>query len=247
MRGVGAVIILDLKRLWVERWRIVSNLGQPLLYLFILGSGLGASTMLGGGGYRHFIFPGVLGLSILFTSVFSAILIVFDRQMGFLKAVLVAPVPRRAIAIGKILSGMIQGLIPALILLVFIPVLGLPTGALHLLALIGAMTLAALTFSALGVAVAARFESTTVFPIVINAVLLPMFFVSGALFPLGHTPMWLQGLAHADPVAYAIDLMRGALLGKFYFPPWLSLAVLCGLILILTWLATRVFASGEDG
>lgn len=246
MRGVGAVIILDLKRLWVERWRIVSNLGQPLLYLFILGSGLGASTLFGGSGYRGFIFPGVLGLSILFTSVFSAILIVFDRQMGFLKAVLVAPVPRRAIAVGKILSGMIQGLIPALVLLVFVPVLGLPTGALHLLGLIGAMTLAALAFSALGVAVAARFESTTVFPIVINAVLLPMFFVSGALFPLARTPMWLQGLAHADPVAYAVDLMRGALLSHFYFPPWLSLAVLCGLVLILTWLATRVFASGED-
>ncbi|MGH8162196.1 MAG: ABC transporter permease [Gammaproteobacteria bacterium] len=246
MRGVAAVIILDLKRLWVERWRMVSNLGQPLLYLFILGSGLGASTMFGGGGYRHFIFPGVLGLSLLFTSVFAAILIVFDRQMGFLKAVLVAPVPRRAIAIGKILSGAIQGLIPALILIIFVPILGLPTGATQLLGLIGAMVLAALSFSALGVAVAARFESTTVFPIVINAVLLPMFFISGALFPLARTPAWLQGLAYADPVAYAIDLMRGALLGHFFFPLWLSLAVLCGLVVILTWLATRVFASGED-
>jgi ABC-2 type transport system permease protein len=246
MRGTGAVIVLDLKRLWVERWRIVSNLGQPLLYLFILGSGIGASTMLGGGGYRHFIFPGVLGLSILFTSVFAAILIVFDRQMGFLKAVLVAPVPRPAIAIGKIISGAIQGLLPALILLVFIPPLGLPTGAFHLLGLIGAMVLSAVTFSALGVAVAARFESTTVFPIVINAVMLPMFFISGALFPLARTPAWLQWLAHFDPVAYAIDLMRGALLGHFFFPPWLSLAVLCGLVVILAFLATRVFASGED-
>jgi len=246
MRGVAAVVILDLKRLWVERWRVVSNVGQPLLYLFILGSGLGASTMLGGSGYRHFIFPGILGLSILFTSVFAQILIVFDRQMGFLKAVLVSPVSRPAIAIGKIVSGATQGLLPAFLLLIFVPILGLPTGAMNLLGLIGTMALASVTFSALGVAVAARFESTTVFPIVINTVMLPMFFISGALFPLERSPVWLQWLAHFDPVAYAIDLMRGTLLGRYYFPWWLSLAVLGGLVVVLTVLAAQAFAAGED-
>ena len=102
MRGLLAVIILDLKRLWVDRIRLISSLIQPLLYLFVLGSGLGASSTLGSGSYLPYIFPGVVALSLLFTSVFAAILIVFDRQMGFLKAVLVAPVPRPAIAIGKV-------------------------------------------------------------------------------------------------------------------------------------------------
>jgi len=108
------------------------------------------------------------------------------------------------------------------------------------------MLLAAITFSALGVATAARFRSTTVFPIIGNAVLLPMFFVSGALYPLDRAPTWLRLLAHVDPVAYAVDLMRGAVLGHTVYPPLLSIAVLVGFIVVLTWLATRVFAAGEE-
>ncbi len=246
MRGLFAVIMLDLKRLWVDRVRLVSSLIQPLLYLFVLGSGLGASSTMGGSGYLHYIYPGVLGLSLLFSSVFAAMLIVFDRQIGFLKAVLVAPVPRVAIALGKVLSGAIQALVPATILLLLLPLLGMDLSLLALLELIGTMILAAVTFSALGVATAARFRSTTVFPIIGNAVLLPMFFLSGALYPLDSAPTWLRWLAHIDPVAYAVDLMRGAILDRYAYPPLLSLAVLLGFIIVLTWLATRVFAAGED-
>ena len=246
MRGLFAVIMLDLKRLWVDRVRLISSLIQPLLYLFVLGSGLGASSTLGGKGYLHYIYPGVLGLSLLFSSVFAAMLIVFDRQIGFLKAVLVAPVPRVAIALGKVLSGAIQALVPATILLLLLPLLGMDLSLLALLELIGTMILAAVTFSALGVATAARFRSTTVFPIISNAVLLPMFFLSGALYPLDSAPTWLRWLARIDPVAYAVDLMRGAILDRYAYPPLLSLAVLLGFIVVLTWLATRVFAAGED-
>ncbi|MHB1617678.1 MAG: ABC transporter permease [Metallibacterium sp.] len=246
MRGLFAVIMLDLKRLWVDRVRLVSSLIQPLLYLFVLGSGLGASSEMGGSGYLHYIYPGVLGLSLLFSSVFAAMLIVFDRQIGFLKAVLVAPVPRVAIALGKVLSGAIQALVPATILLLLLPLLGMDLSLLALLELIGTMILAAVTFSALGVATAARFRSTTVFPIIGNAVLLPMFFLSGALYPLDSAPTWLRWLARIDPVAYAVDLMRGAILDRYAYPPLLSLAVLLGFIVVLTWLATRVFAAGED-
>jgi len=244
MRGLLAVIALDLKRLWTDRVRLIVGLIQPLLYLFVLGSGLGANSLMGGGRYLAYIYPGVLGLSLLFTSVFAAMLIVFDRQVGFLKAILVAPVPRPAI--GKVLSGAIQALVPAVVLLVFMPLLGIHPSYLRFLGLLGAMAMAAITFSALGVATAARFKSTTVFPIISNAVLLPMFFLSGALYPLADVPHWLKILAHFDPVAYAVDLMRGALLGTLFFPLWLSIGVLAGFIIVLTWLATRVFASGED-
>ena len=246
MKGLFAVIMLDLKRLQTDRVRLISSLIQPLLYLFVLGSGLGASSVLGKGRYIQYIFPGVLGLSLLFSAVFAAMLIVFDRQIGFLKAVLVAPVPRTAIAIGKVLSGAIQALVPAVVLLIFLPLLGMHMGWLRFLGLLGAMVIAAVTFSALGVATAARFKSTTVFPIISNAVLLPMFFLSGALYPLADAPHWLKILAHFDPVAYAVDLMRGAVLDTTFFPVWLSLAVLTGFITTLTWLATHVFASGED-
>ena len=246
MRGLFAVVMLDLKRLWVDRVRLISSLIQPLLYLFVLGSGLGASSTMGGKGYLHYIYPGVLGLSLLFSSVFAAMLIVFDRQIGFLKAVLVAPVSRLAIALGKILSGALQALVPATVLLVLLPLLGLDLTLPAFVELVGAMLLAAITFSALGVATAARFRSTTVFPILSNAVLLPMFFLSGALYPLDRAPTWLRLLAHVDPVAYAVDLMRGAVLGHTVYPPLLSIAVLVGFIVVLTWLATRVFEAGED-
>jgi len=246
VRGLFAVIVLDIKRLWADKIRLWANLIQPLLYLFVLGTGLGANSVLGRGHYLQYIFPGVLGLALLFSAVFAAMLIVFDRQIGFLKAVLVAPVPRSAIAVGKILSGAIQALIPALVLLAFTPLLGIHLGALQWLALIGAMLAAAVTFSSIGVATAAWFKSTTVFPVISNAVLLPLFFLSGALFPLTGTPHWIQALAHFDPVAYAIDLMRGAILGRWYFPIWLSLTVLGGVVAVLLLIATRVFASGED-
>ena len=246
MRGLLAVIILDLKRLWVDRIRLISSLIQPLLYLFVLGSGLGASSTLGSGRYLPFIFPGVVALSLLFTSVFAAILIVFDRQMGFLKAVLVAPVPRPAIAIGKVIAGAIQALVPGTIMLLFMPFIGLKPSLLEFLGFVGASALAAITFSALGVAVAARFKSMTVFPIISNAMLLPMFFLSGALYPLALAPHWLQIAAHADPVAYAVDLMRGSLLGSTFFPVWLSFVVLACFIAVMTWLATRIFTTGED-
>lgn len=246
MRGLLAVIILDLKRLWVDRIRLVSSLIQPLLYLFVLGSGLGASSTLGSGHYLPFIFPGVVALSLLFTSVFAAILIVFDRQMGFLKAVLVAPVPRPAIAIGKVIAGAIQALVPGTIMLLFMPLAGLSPNVPEFFGFVAASALAAITFSALGVAVAARFKSMTVFPIISNAMLLPMFFLSGALYPLALAPRWLQIAAHADPVAYAVDLMRGALIGSAFFPVWLSLVVLACFIAVMTWLATRIFTTGED-
>ncbi len=245
LRGIYAVVVLDLKRFWLDRTRLVTGLLQPLLYLFVLGAGIGSSSQLAGN-YQTFIFPGVLGLSMLFTATFSAISIVFDRQIGFFKAVLVAPVPRPAIAIGKIVAGGIQAALQGVIVLPFAPLAGVPLSVLPEVELLGAMVLASLAFSAIGVAFASRFTSVTVFPIVSNAVLLPMFFLSGALYPLNSAPHWMKVAAHADPVAYAVDLMRGAVMGKFFFDPWLSVAALAVVIVLLTLSAIKVFNRGED-
>lgn len=246
IRGIFAIVILDLKRFWLDRARLIAGLIQPLLYLFVLGAGIGASSKMGGGDYRRFIFPGTMGLSLLFSATFAAITIVFDRQIGFFKAVLVAPVPRPAIALGKIIAGALQSLAQGLILLPFAPLAGASLDLLQAVELIGAMALAALTFSTIGVAFACRFNSTTVFPIVSNAVLLPMFFLSGGLYPLKLAPSWMQIAAHFDPVAYAVDLMRGAVLGTYFFPVPLSLAALAFTIIVLVWAAVRVFNRGED-
>jgi ABC-2 type transport system permease protein len=246
MRGIYAVVVLDLKRAWLDRARLVTGLAQPLLYLFVLGSGLGAGSRMGAAFYKRDIFPGVMGLSLLFTAVFMAISIVFDRQIGFFKAVLVAPLPRAAIALGKITSGALQALAQGLILLPFAPLAGVHLTIVSTLAMLGAMVLAAMTFSAIGVAVASRFTSTTVFPIISNTIILPMYFLSGALYQLSMAPRLMQILAHFDPVAYAVDLMRGALSGHFFFPPALSLAVLIFVIAALAAAAIRVFNRGED-
>jgi len=237
---------LDLKRAWLDRARLIAGLAQPLLYLFVLGAGIGGISRLGGGGYSRYIFPGVLGLSLLFSATFAAIVIVFDRQIGFFKAVLIAPIPRAAIAFGKITSGALQAFVQAMIILPFAPLAGVSLDFGTVLELIGAMLLSAFVFSAMGVAVAARFTSTTVFPVVSNAVLLPMFFLSGALYPLGNAPHWIQVATYFDPVAYAVDLMRGAVLGRYFFPPAFSVAVLVLLIGVLAWAAVGVFKRGED-
>jgi ABC-2 type transport system permease protein len=246
MRAIFAIVILDLKRFWLDRARLIAGLILPLLYLFVLGAGIGASMKMGGGDYRRFIFPGTMGLSLLFSATFAAITIVFDRQIGFFKAVLVAPVPRSAIALGKIIAGALQSLAQGLILLPFAPLAGAPLNLVQGIEFVGAMALASLTFSAIGVGFACRFNSTTVFPIVSNAVLLPMFFMSGGLYPLTAAPHWMQVAAHFDPVAYAVDLMRGSVLGTFYFPVPLSLGALALTISLLAWAAVRVFNRGED-
>lgn len=246
IRGIYAILVLDLKRAWLDRTRLAAGLAQPLLYLFVLGAGIGGSSRLGGVSYQRYIFPGVLGLSLLFSATFAAIVIVFDRQIGFLKAVLVAPLPRSAIALGKIAAGALQAFAQGAIVLPFAPLAGVSLTFWGLLSLLGAMLLAAATFSAMGVSVASRFTSTTVFPVVSNAVLLPMFFLSGALYPLKSAPHWMRIATHFDPVAYAVDLMRGAVLGEYFFPPLLSVAVLVALIAVLAWMSVRVFNRGED-
>jgi ABC-2 type transport system permease protein len=243
--GLWAVLLRDLKRYLADRLRVITNLAQPLLYLFVLGSGLGGSSRLGSA-YLPYIFPGVVGMSLLFTATFSGIGIVFDREYGFLKAVLVAPVSRREIALAKVLSGAAQGLMQGLLLLCFAPLTGLRPGPLQFVGMLLAMILAALVFSAMGVAVAARFKSIEVFPVIMNAVLLPMFFLSGALYPLTNAPRWLTLAAYADPVAYGVDLMRGALLGEQHFHPLLSVGMLLLALVALTWLSVRAFEQGEE-
>ncbi len=243
--GIIAIVILDMKRFWLEKTRMIAGLIQPLLYLFVLGAGLGGSSTMGDR-YRPYIFPGTMALSLLFSATFAAIVIVFDRQVGFFKAILVAPVPRPAIALGKILSGALQAFCQGFILLPFAHFAGVPLTIASTLLMILTMMLSAIVFSALGVAVAARFTSTTVFPIVSNAMLLPMYFLSGALYPLTAAPHWMQVLARFDPVAYAVDLMRGSLFGVFFFPVWMSLAATAAFILLFALSAVQVFNKGDD-
>jgi ABC-2 type transport system permease protein len=246
LRGFSGVFVLDMKRLWFNRMRVGASLVQPLMYLFILGSGIGAGSHLGGPGYRRYIFPGVIVMSLLFNGSSAAIAIVVDRQLGFLKAILAAPVPRSAIVAGKIASGAVQSSVPALLLLVLAPLIDVRLDVATVARLLPVMALVAIVFSAMGVGGAARLRSITLSPVFSNVVLLPLFFLSGAIYQLDRAPTWLVRLAYLNPAAYAVDLLRAALHMPTIFPGWLSIIVLFAYLALFTLLAGMIFNSESD-
>jgi ABC-2 type transport system permease protein len=216
MAGIYVIWLREFKRFWRDTARRIGAIAQPLLYLFLLGTGMQSAFKVFGGGttkYVIFMFPGILGMTVLFTAVFSAISIVWDREFGFLKEVLVSPIPRSSVALGKIVGGattaVIQGMI--FLILAFFPMFfGFSLSTLYkVLILIPIILLLALGLTSLGVAIAARMHSFEGFPIVMNFILMPLFFLSGAFFPLQGLPSWMEVLTKIDPLTYGVDALRG--------------------------------------
>src|SRR5438270_6710417 len=191
LRAIYIIWYRDILRYWRDRWRLVASLAQPLLFLIVFGSGL--SSALGRGGlfgsrgglsYVQFMYPGIIGMSILFTAIFGAMSIVWDREFGFLKEVLVAPIDRWAVAIGKALGGTTQAMIQGLILLVLAPFVGVKLSLLTVLAIVPLAAVLAFGLASFGVMLASMMKSLQGFQVVMNFLMMPMFFLSGALFPL---------------------------------------------------------------
>ncbi len=219
MRGIYIIWLREFKRFWRDRARRIGGFAQPIMYLALLGVGMQSAFKVFGGGdvpYIKFMFPGILGLTVLFTSVFSAISIIWDREFGFLKEVLVSPVPRSSVALGKIIGGSTTALIQGAIFLIlaFTPwVYGFSLDTLwKVLAVMPLIILLSLSLTSLGVAVAARMTSMEGFPIIMNFLLMPMFFLSGAFFPLQGLPRWMDVLTKIDPLTYGVDALRGIML-----------------------------------
>lgn len=219
LRGVYIIWVREFKRFWRDRARRLGGFAQPIMYLALLGVGMQSAFKVFGGGdvpYIKFMFPGILGLTVLFTSVFSAISIIWDREFGFLKEVLVSPVPRSSVALGKIVGGSTTALIQGAIFLIlaFTPwVYGFSLDTLwKVLAVMPLIILMSLSLTSLGVAVAARMTSMEGFPIIMNFLLMPMFFLSGAFFPLQGLPRWMDVLTKIDPLTYGVDALRGIML-----------------------------------
>jgi ABC-2 type transport system permease protein len=218
--GVYIIWLRDFKRFWRDRVRRVAAFVQPLVFLFILGTGLQAAfKVFGAGGktkYVVFMYPGILGMTVLFTSVFSAMSILWDREFGFLKEVLVSPVPRSSVAVGKIFGGATTACLQGAILMVlaFFPwFFGASFETLgKVLLLIPIMILLSFGMTAVGVAIAARLKSFEAFPLLMNFFLMPLFFLSGAMFPLQGLPGWMTVLTKVNPLAYGVDMLRGILL-----------------------------------
>jgi ABC-2 type transport system permease protein len=215
MNVIYALWLRQMKRFRRSRVRIMASLGQPVLFLLALGFGFGPIyERAGQGNYIQFLAPGIIGMTILFASVLSGVELIWDRQFGFFKEMLVAPVPRITIMIGRTVGGASVAVVQGLLVMVICLLAGFrsadPKG--WLLALVF-MVLMALTFTAFGTAVASLISDFQAFQLVVNFMVMPMFFVSGALFPLKDAPRALQAIARLDPVSYGVDGLRTALSG----------------------------------
>jgi len=219
LRAIYIIWYRDILRYWRDRWRLVASLAQPLLFLIVFGSGL--SSSLGGAfgrgsglTYIQFMYPGIIGMSILFSAIFGAMSIVWDREFGFLKEVLVAPIDRWAVAIGKALGGTTQAMIQGLILLVLAPLIGVKLSVLTIVELVPLAAVLAFGLASFGVAIASMMKSLQGFQVVMNFLMMPMFFLSGALFPLTNLPGWMTVLTRLDPASYGIDPIRRVVLSN---------------------------------
>ncbi len=203
----------QLKRYWRSKARIIGTLGQPILFLVALGFGLGAVFEAAGeGSYVEFLAPGIVAMSILFTAMFNGIEVIWDRQFGFLKETLVAPVSRTKIMIGRTLGGATVAFLQGLLVLIISLFLGFQIRDFTLLPLaLLFMFLIAVMFTALGTAIASVLKDMNAFPLIINFIIMPLFFLSGALFPVDNAPRFLQIIIRINPLSYGVDGLRGSL------------------------------------
>jgi len=212
--AVGTLWLREVVRFVRQRNRIVGALGTPLVFWLIIGSGLGSSFKagtLGGEHYLEYSFPGTLALILLFTSIFSTISIIEDRQVGFLQSVLVAPVPRSAITLGKILGGTTLAMLQALIFLLLAPTVGIRLSPEIIASLTGILFLVAFALTALGFLIAWRMDSTQGFHAIMNLLLIPMWLLSGSFFPASGAPKWIRIIIHANPLTYGVGAIRRVL------------------------------------
>jgi ABC-2 type transport system permease protein len=224
--GLYALWYREFKVFLREKSRIVSSLFTPLLWIIVFGGGLGSSVSLGGTNYQVFIFPGILTMTILFSSIFFGLYIVWDKKIDFFKEVLVAPLSRLTIFAGKMLGGCTDALIQGALMLAFGVVLGLSYTLLTVaFAMIFMLVLASATVS-IGLVIGSRMESPEGFNLIVSFLVFPLFFLSGALFPISNLPPWLSIFTVLNPVTYAVDGMRGVMLGISTFPVLLDFGVL---------------------
>ncbi len=222
LRAVSIVWRRELIRFRSDRLRAVTSLVQPVLFLFILGTGLSRLAGRGlpsGVDFQTFIYPGVLAMSVLFTAIFSAASIVWDREFGFLREMLVAPVRRWAIVIGKCLGGATVATFQGVIFLALAGVAHVPYDPVLLLTLVGELLLLSFTLTAFGVMMAARIKQIQAFMALTQMFVLPLFFLSGALYPLNGLPSWLTVLTRIDPLTYIVDPMRRAVFDHLAVSP----------------------------
>ncbi len=246
-RAVYVILLREFKRFFRQKGRLVVTLARPLIWLFIVGSGFTRLIDTSAGArYIQFILPGIVGMTILFSSIFSTMSVVWDREFGFLREMLVSPVSRVTIVAGKLLSGTILSAFQGAVLLIIAPFLGLKVGFGGFLAMTALMILVALSITAFGLFIASLLTSIEGFNVIMNFIILPMFFLSGALYPVDSLPAPIRIFALINPLCFGVDSFKHILLppgGRLVaeFPITLDIIYVSVFAVIFTVLAAVVF------
>ncbi|TGC08986.1 ABC transporter permease [Methanolobus halotolerans] len=241
---VYTIWLRSVKRYLRSKSRIIGSLGMPVFLLLVLGLGLNSVVTLPDmeQGYTDFIIPGIISMSVLFTSVFSGIQIIWDKQFGFLKETLVAPVSRLEIMLGQTMGGATTAVIQGLLILILSLFIGLSINSIPgFLVAIVFMVLIGLSFTAFGIAIASRMEDMHGFQLIMNFVIFPIFGLSGALFPIDSLPPWVRSLTLLDPLTYGVEGIRYGLLGTSQIDPVVSFVVLTGFTIFMVVFGAYLF------
>ena len=212
-KAIYVIVLREFKRFFRQRGRLLVTIARPLLWLFIVGAGFGSLIDAGQpGNYLRFILPGIVGMTILFSSVFSTISVVWDREFGFLREMLVAPVSRVTIVMGKLLAGSSLSLFQGTMLLIVAPFLGIEMTLAKFVSMVLLMGLVSLAITAFGLVIASFLTSLEGFNVIMNFIVLPMFFLSGALYPINTLPAFLVKISYINPLCYGVDSFKHILL-----------------------------------
>lgn len=246
MNAIYILWLRELKRYFRSRSRIIGSLGQPILFLFALGFGLGPIFQKAGqGNYFQFLGPGIISMSILFTAIFAGIQVIWDKQFGFLKETLVAPVPRWQIMFGKTIGGATIATLQGTIVLVLATIFGFRPELDLLLVTFIFMFLVAIFFTGLGISIASSLADINGFQLIMNFLVQPVFFLSGALFPLQNLPKVISGVTEIDPLTYGVDGIRGTLTGMSHFGIGVDMTVLLILVALILAIGAYLFSKIE--
>ncbi|OGP30758.1 MAG: hypothetical protein A2073_00350 [Deltaproteobacteria bacterium GWC2_42_11] len=247
-KAIYVIIIREFKRFFRQRGRLLVTISRPLLWIFIVGAGFTSMVNMPSDiSYKQFILPGIIGMTILFSSIFSTISVVWDREFGFLREMLVAPISRLTIVLGKLLSGTALSVFQGMILLFVSPLLGFSLSINQFAAMLLLIMLLSLAITAMGLVIASYLTSLEGFNVIMNFIVLPMFFLSGALYPVNKLPLMLQYLTFINPLSYGIDAFKHVLLVSMppplgaEFPLIFDIGAILAFSLIMTLLAGLSF------
>jgi len=244
--AIYVIVSREFKKFIREKSRLISAIARPVVWLFLVGAGMSRLVSpIGGVSYMQFIFPGILGMTILFSAMFSSISIIWDKEFGFMKEILVAPVSRLSIVIGKALSGTIVSTIQAVIVLALFPFLGLKLGISNIIEAVVICTLVSFSISAFGIVLATFYESYESFSVIMNFIIMPMFFLSGAMYPVKLLPDILKLVAKINPLTYGVDALKHSISPLTQGPMSPDFSIITDLTVIIVMSVVFVIAGGK--